>query len=133
MGSQEVTRAQARLAEATARAQAAQLRLETARRYHEGQQVRRRGRLLSPGAVWLLRRTDDGALASLRTKAFEWVSTGRVGLKPLWLEFVSMGGECGILEFDAYVHGALQLCDRDQSVLEQVCWELESFGTPGSS
>ena len=68
-------------------------------------------------------------LSPLRLKTFDWVSSGRVGLKPLWLGFVSLGGECGILEFDAYLHGAWEMGERDRSVLAQVCWEYETFGT----
>ncbi len=128
-GREDVLRARERLAEATARAANARHRLETARRYHEIQQVLRLHHLSGLSGVQLPQHLVGGALSPLRLKTFDWVSTGKVGLKPLWLEFVSLGGECGILEFDAYLHGAWEMCERDRSVLEQVCWEYETFGT----
>lgn len=120
-------RARARLAEATTRAAAARHRLEMTRRHHELQQVLRRHRLSDVGGLVPLHELG-GARSPLRLKTFDWVSTGRVGLKPLWLEFISLGGECGLLEFDAYLHGAWEMSERDLSVLDQVCWEYETFG-----
>ena len=122
-------RAQARLAHAEARAAAAQQRLEETRRYHEVQQLMRR--LHVPGSARGTRlppQAGADAVTPLRLKTFDWVSSGRVGLKPLWLAFISLGGECGLLEFDAYLHGAWRMSERDRSVLEQVCWEYEEFG-----
>ncbi|NUR07474.1 MAG: hypothetical protein HOQ45_10720 [Nocardioidaceae bacterium] len=127
----DVLRARANLAAATARAAAAERRLQAVRRYHELHQLLRRFHLsrTSGGGVQLPHLLDAGTLSALRLKTVDWVSTGRVGLKPLWLGFISLGGECGILEFDAYLHGAWEMSERDHSVLEQVCWEYETFGS----
>lgn len=129
-GDAEVAHARARLEQAEARAVAAKRRLQEIRKYHEMQQLMRRLHVTGSGrGLRLPEKLDLHVLAPLRLKAFDWVSTGRVGLKPLWLAFVALGGEAGILEFDAFVHKAWDMSERDQSVLDQLCWEYETFGT----
>lgn len=52
-----------------------------------------------------------------------------ISLDLLWLRYWAQGGTAGVLEFDAYVHGALQ---PEHIELQLIEWALEE-ALPGES
>jgi hypothetical protein len=125
----DVLRAQERLVEAQARTAAAQQRRSQTQQLHAARELLRRFHVSHAGGTREPAQGPDGGTSTaLRLKTFDWVRSGKVGLRPLWLSFIALGGESGLLELDAYLHGAWEMSGADRSVLEQVCWEYETFG-----
>jgi len=57
-----------------------------------------------------------------RHAAGNLLGTRTISLDLLWLRYWAQGGTAGVLEFDAYIHGALQ---PEQFELKLIDWALE--------
>ncbi|MGW5241755.1 hypothetical protein ACWEOW_22710 [Monashia sp. NPDC004114] len=128
---EHVTRANQRLAEAIQRARAAEKRLGNLQVRTQVHQALRRAGLPSVNQPPALpaRLVPASAVTPLAHDLLDWVSEGSVGVHDLWLAFLAYSGEVSFMEFDAYLHGAWSMSERDRQVLDQVCWEHSQFGT----
>ncbi|MDI2020091.1 hypothetical protein [Paenarthrobacter nicotinovorans] len=64
-----------------------------------------------------------------RHAARNLLETKTISLDLLWLRYWAQGGSTGVLEFNAYIHGALQ---PEQFELKLIDWALEE-ALPGES
>lgn len=62
-----------------------------------------------------------------RPQAKDGLNSGELSLAVLWLHYWGQGGNAGIWEFDAFIHGALELDAYDNALLG---WALEASASP---